>query len=776
MNPEICTQKYRNILPIVFRLAIITAAAYASAKAEDLEYSNQTLSSSSKDGAVVGSGMTSESTLELLNYNSITFSGNQALNTYSSAHTTKDGDIAAGAALYAPEISIQGTSGAILFNDNIISAKTSYETRPSVKGGAIKGNSINIDQNTGTSIIFDGNIALDSIYDPTTATSVPNSTFSYGGAIYGINAISLANNGQAAITFSNNVAGKGGALAAGYQGSITLADNGELTFTGNKASYGGAIYTGASTYLNNKDTVGYGTLDISRNAGVSFVGNSATNNGGAIYNQTQGTVNISNNTGDVSFQNNTAALYGGAIRGQSYSTISLNENTGTVSLSANSITRSEVVQIYGGAISSDANSTININGNGAVSINSNSLSTNSSTYGGAIAAYNSTVNICKNTGAVDISGNTITSVKTSSWGSITAEGAAIYAKVLNLQNNSSTVTITNNVASVSGTGSAMGGAFLVQDSLNITGNADVIFRNNLQKDDTQTILRSVYVNSKSATGALNLAAAQGSNITFYDSIYAAPSSNSYSLTTDFNKAYIDKNGQSAKANGSIIFNGKFAEADLLAHKATATIEEITASMTSHISGSVNLHAGTLSIQERAIFQSDGLVVKNGATLDLQNGTISQTGASLNTEGGSTLQFYGANTLSADTIQLADSTTINLIISEANAVTESTTASALMSIACSSLNYNAGVVNVQGLDKLAEGQYLIADFSNATNLPIEGEWATNAISLTGLGSGDFFSWNDTGTHLYLNHVLIPEPTTASLSLLALVTLVIRRRRD
>ncbi len=41
--------------------------------------------------------------------------------------------------------------------------------------------------------------------------------------------------------------------------------------------------------------------------------------------------------------------------------------------------------------------------------------------------------------------------------------------------------------------------------------------------------------------------------------------------------------------------------------------------------------------------------------------------------------------------------------------------------------------------------------------------------------DSIAWNESGTALYLNHKIIPEPTTATLSLLTLADLALRRRR-
>jgi hypothetical protein len=56
-----------------------------------------------------------------------------------------------------------------------------------------------------------------------------------------------------------------------------------------------------------------------------------------------------------------------------------------------------------------------------------------------------------------------------------------------------------------------------------------------------------------------------------------------------------------------------------------------------------------------------------------------------------------------------------------------------------------------------------------------EWNTEELTVKGLASGDSIAWNESGMALYLNHKIIPEPTTATLSLLTLADLALRRRR-
>ncbi len=516
-------------------------------------------------------------------------------------------------------------------------------------------------------------------------------------------------------------------------------------------------------------------MSITGNAGVLFRGNRARNNGGALYNQSNSTLSISNNQGDVSFSGNSAEQYGGAIRGQASSTIALDNNRGTVSFTGNHVLRTDVTSVYGGAISLDSNSTLSLSNNDSISLSDNSVQTNSSAYGGAVAMYKSTLNITGNINGVSLTNNKVTAIKTGSWGSgVSAVGGAVYGKAVNIRDNTGKVLVQNNVAEAQSNGTAMGGAIYVEESLRITGNAEVEFRRNVQQSSNQTILRSVYVDSKSAAGALDLSAAAGGSISFYDSLYAAPNGTSYALTADFNRE--------SSATGSIIFSGKYAESDLLSINSTATAEEIAASRTSTIETAVTVHHGTLSVEDGAVLQSKGMSVADRAALQLKDGILEMLDStSLNLSG--MLLAEGSNAMSANEVVVADGATFRLTLSEANREAPSARAAdtvvggrALIALSASALTYD-GTYTVQfnSMESLAEGRYVVMDFSGSEMIKAP-EWSTAGVSVTGLGAGDSFGWSDDGTKLYLVHTFaLPEPTTVTLSLLALAGLAARRRR-
>ena len=749
-------------------LSVMLTSAIGLACAEDISltggnivHMNQAATSSSKDGKVSGGALSSDSAVSISGAESINFTGNTAHNSYASSHTTADVDLAAGGAIYGASVNISGTSGSLSFSENTIRAKTTNDARTRVRGGAIKGGTVSISDNSASQISFAGNKAYDEYkaWDDTAQAQIDKPRFSYGGAIYADTAMSI--NGNGGIHFSGNEAGRGGAVSSGCGSTTTFSENGHLAFSGNVAEYGGAAYNGAYIYKNSTNTAGSANMTITGNAGVSFMGNSARQNGGAIYNQTNSKLSISNNKGDVLFSGNTATLYGGAIRGQSSSTVELNGNSGSVSFTGNGVTLDTTTNVYGGAISVDKNSSVSLNNNSRVVINNNKAQTNSSAYGGAVAVYNSSLSIMGNTDGVTIDGNSVVATHTSSWGSVSAEGGAVYGNSLYLQDNGGTVSVRNNAAQVVNNGTAKGGAFYVTDTLAITGNDKVEFRANVQQGSNQTILRSVYVDSKSATGAMKLSASAGGSIAFYDSLYAAPNSGSYALSVDFN-------GESGDT-GSIVFSGKYAEMDLLAKHAEASLEEIALSRTSTVHSNITLHQGALVVEELAVLQSMGLTISSPATLCLQSGTVEMLdNSALSMAAASTMQASGNNVITADALTFADDCTFNLSLSQDNRE------KALFTLNTASLSYGSACVNFVGMEQLASGEYAILELEGTEALTNQ-EWNTAGIYMTGLGQGDSFEWRDNGTRLYLVHTMIPEPATAMLGLLSLCGMLARRRR-
>ncbi len=409
--------------------------------------------------------------------------------------------------------------------------------------------------------------------------------------------------------------------------------------------------------------------------------------------------------------------------------------------------------------------TFNLSGNtGSVFISNNY----SSSYGGAIAAdnngswpeYYTIINISGNTGTVKFTGNNTDG----SGGAIRSDGK------LNICNNGKVSFTGNAVNKANGN---WGGAIYMgvssENALNISGNDSVEFRGNyLYKPQSTYVpeatvrLNSIY--QKGTNQANYISAKTGGSVVFYDAILTESAGNnaSYELNAD----YTDANGATQKAGGTITFSGKYVQQDLAAFD--GAVGDVTGSLTSTLAANTTLHNGTLSIEDKAVLQTKNLTINGGAQLTLQDGTCETlAGGALLFQEGSVMAASGCNTLSAQSITFEENTTLTLTLGEINQE------NALISLATGDVSFSLGTIDFIGIDTLAEGQYLVLTLAEAELSTME--WNTDELTVKGLTAGDSIAWNESGTALYLNHKIIPEPTTATLSLLALAGLALRRRR-
>lgn len=409
--------------------------------------------------------------------------------------------------------------------------------------------------------------------------------------------------------------------------------------------------------------------------------------------------------------------------------------------------------------------TLNISDNtGSVTISNNY----SKTYGGAIAAdnngsypeYYTIINISGNTGSVSFSGNNTDG----SGGAIRSDGK------LNICNNGNVSFTSNAVNKANGNwGGAIYMGVSTENALNISGNDSVEFRGNyLYKPQSTYVpeatvrLNSIY--QKGTNQANYISAKTGGSVVFYDAIHteSAGSKASYELNAD----YQDANGATQKAGGTIKFSGKYVQQDLSAF--VDAVGDETGSLTSTLAANTTLHNGTLSIEDKAVLQTKNLTINGGSQLTLMDGTFEAlTGGSLLFKEGSMVSATGSNTLNAQSITFENNTTFTLMLSESNK------ANALINLSTSNLSFTLGTINFVGVDSLSDGNYLI--FALGDSQLSSMNWNTEGITVNGLSEGDTFVWNEDGTALYLSHQSIPEPTTATLSLLALAGLAARRRR-
>ena len=644
-------------------------------------------------------------------------------------------------------------------------------------GGAIfvgKNNSCSAIISGNDSVTFSGNTAY----------------YSGGGAIYASNTLTLSENGS--VTFSGNTASSGGAIDAVNSTSvITLRDNGSVTFSGNTAaSYGGAIYAQGTLNLAGNETVTFsenntsyyaggaiyakGTLNLTGNGIVTFSKNTSPSSGGAIYGDSSSVITLRDN-GSVTFSENTASNHGGAIDAQGTlnlvgnKTVTFNGNTssydgGAISASTFNLTDNgnvtfsgnNVGAIYGnsgsvitlsdngsvtfngntsyrpgGAIHGDIKSTLNLTGNRIVTFSQNT----SSSSGGAIYGNSDSVITLSDNDSVTFSGNTAYH-----------SGGAIYASdTLNLTGNG-TVTFSENFTTDES--EPKGGAICASDtrSVSFTGNDAVTFRGNYEKkgsDDSATYrLRSVAIFGSTLT----LAAGEGQDITFYDTLYAYTSSK-----VSFNAKYVDKDGVTRNAMGDIVFSGAHAEEDLRKLKPNFKPQELMDSLTTEVYVTTNLYGGRLCIEDGAIYRGRGINVaaNSTASLRLAGGALDQAGYNVVLNAGTTLDLIGANSITVATLDMKDGSTMTFTLGETNLSTAALTLTG---------TFNQGgslAINLADGDSVeAYEKYALITMSSGTT---PATWDTSRIAVSGLhATVSDLSW-ESGT-LYLTVPLQPLPIT------------------
>ncbi|MBQ8517726.1 MAG: hypothetical protein IJ498_09135, partial [Akkermansia sp.] len=554
-----------------------------------------------------------------------------------------------------------------------------------------------LDFNGLKSVEFSGNTAS------TTSSSSSDSTYAYGGAIYGDSNSRITLSGNGSVTFSENTASSsdgnayGGAIYGDSNSRITLSGNGCVTFIGNTASssdgnaYGGAIYGGSNSTitLNDNQSVeffgnaasasypvafggaicGYSgsTITLSGNGSVEFSGNTTSgtanqSDGGAIYGKDDSTITLNDN-GIVTFSGNTAssstALYstyvsGGAICGYSGSMITLSDNQ-SVTFSGNtaSASSSSYSNAYGGAIMAAETLTLSNNGNVIFSGNSASSTTSSSfsfsyAHGGVIVG--GTITLSGN-GNVIFSGNSASSTTSSSSSSSYAYGGAIHGGTITLSGNGSVTFSENSASSCSDDADTYGGAIYAYGNLSIRNNDSVLFEKNAEVKNGTYRLRCIYTGGSG--DVISLSAAEGKSIEFRDSVYIASGS-----TVELNADYTDAAGVVHKQTGDIIFTGATTVDDLYEVKGdvAGTEEEIRLSRTTEVCAMTNLYGGRLRVEDGAIYKGYGITVHEGsaATVLVKDAELNHVGYELTFHAGSTLELAGNNSISGDVRMLENS--------------------------------------------------------------------------------------------------------------------------
>ena len=660
-------------------------------------------------------------------------------------------------------------------------------------GGAIHAATLRLKGNS--RVTFTGNEVIANV------SSNNRRNYAYGGAIYGANGASITiTETSGAVTFAQNKATSssaddaysdsyGGAIYGADDSTISICDNeGDVSFTGNYSSaysdsYGGAIYGGSSSTISICGN--WGDVNITDNSSAAF-----SSRGGAIYGGSSSTISICDNEGNVNITGNSSSSsgvsYGGAIYGGNSSTISISSNTGDVNITGNS---SAAFSSHGGAIYGYY-STISISGNaGAVNITENTASAYSYSHGGAIYGYSSTISICDNEGDVSFTGN----------------------------------------SSSSSSASALGGAIYSQGSLYLQNNGNTLIAGNYEKKGSKYRLRSIYMISAASDGGhFHLSAAAGKSIEFRDTVYIDSGS-----IVELNADYTDSESNVIKQEGDIIFTGAYTETHLnellTANGAgrTATAEEIANSRSSEMHGKVTLYGGTLRVEEQAVLTTTaGLDVAAGsnASVKVSNAELDAGSSNINVGDSGTLTLMNGATVKAANINIADGASFEgrTSSSQEAVATFSLREAASVAEPPQSCLVDANLTLEAGSTLVADGVYFsMTEGSTLTFKALTGGDKINLVLTLGAEYSDndqvvlfsdvdvvrfildgvelnvtdtilantFFTgaWvNDETTLSYdsssgtislqhLNTVAVPEPTTATLSLLALAALAARRRR-
>lgn len=377
--------------------------------------------------------------------------------------------------------------------------------------------------------------------------------------------------------------------------------------------------------------------------------------------------------------------------------------------------------------------------------------------------------------------------------------------------------------------SAHGGAIFTIGNLNISGNDIVLFEKNYEKiqegnEAAVYLLRSIHLES---ADELTLSSKNAGNITIYDSLYMKHKNNAIvSLNTD----YEDENGVTKNATGDIVFSGKYTEEHLKEIKGSdGTTTEIASSRTSELQNTVNLYGGTLRVEDKATLKTHAInVVADGkATMKVLDAEVNASSydVTINSTGQLTLGGTdGSAKLTAKNININQGATLSVERTEVPEPVPAITLAAeetvsifnekLGGVARGNLNLAAGstykadgvhlsVINGTLTFNATEGekinlvltlhaeyekdsQVILFTDVNTVKFVLDNITATKTGQTITLNAADYFTgdWINEKTNLvydsgtvYVTGVnrVVPEPSTATLSLLALAALAARRRR-
>lgn len=703
---------------------------------------------------------------------------------------------------------------------------TSLVTYPSTINGYITDciiNTYNDDTQTYTPIIYNntGNISINSnqVQQIMRAGDAPI-TFENNDDINIIN-----NNINQGAFFSNGV--------INFQGNqnITIAGNtGNGTiFTGSQGVY--FNHNGDIAVKENSNNYNifhaYDDIELKNNGNITVSNNGLATN--IIYSWT-GNVDISDNQKVHFTRNTTESTY------QPWGPFAVIESSASVIINNNTEILFEGQSIIAGSAEDTTGinaKSLKIEKNGLVAFKDNKMS---GSYGSTLFVIEENVDISQNTNVEITSNDGTNSDGNINHLMIVGESLNLSSNdTLKIENNAGkiagkNVNITNN-GSVTFSGNRMNSTFNAhidteQGDLNITGNDQVVFEKNYVRNSDEDFRVGTYL--EAWAGSANLSAKEGGSIKFNDRAYITASHN-----INLNSDYVDAEGKTQKATGDIVFTGKHAESninDLLAShnlERKASNDELNYARTSDLHcTNATLQGGTLRVEDKAVVNiningGSGLSVTDGshATVKIDNAELNMGDSNrkyaINIGNTGTLTMANEAKLMASTLDIATGATLAAVGSSGVSALSSTmyntavagnivanlTLEAGSTLVADGASFTMGdncvltfeavtgkeLINLGlsfGVAYTADDQVLLFSGVDSVQFMVDGEALTDtSVQASKFFTGEWVNENtilnyDSATQaVYVQNVnyVIPEPATATLSLLALAGLAARRRR-
>ena len=250
--------------------------------------------------------------------------------------------------------------------------------------------------------------------------------------------------------------------------------------------------------------------------------------------------------------------------------------------------------------------------------------------------------------------------------------------------------------------------------------------------------------------------------------------------------------------GAIVFSGANAVETLQQLKGeggTVSAGEISASLTSQINREVSVAGGSLQVKDGAVLRMQSLVVNNGADLLIGAGSTVAVGSTVTFEAGSEYTVLGLKAATTMTLgEVASSTPTaqidgNIVLTAGMTYTMDGAYTELVGSANELAFKGSGTYTFNVDESVAYTEGTTKYFVLFTGVDtLTGAELSTGVDPTLLSGIEFLTnigyYDDIMLH-YLNHetaggvlyisATVPEPTTATLSLLALAALAARRRR-